>query len=141
MEKDPIQRYAEGLEKRLQTHYQDLKKRMEEFREKCLMVSPGRSISQGIIIDIRELYKEIRQTLTEIKAIQNLLQGKYRQYYRKNPLRDKEILEIEFQAKNYYSKFESGLKEIWKKKSPIVKKEGQKLDKSDRKEICHGAES
>lgn len=141
MEKDPIQRYAEGLERRLQTHYQDLKKRMEEFREKCLMVTPGRSISQGIIIEIRELYKEIRQTLTEIKAIQNLLQGRYRQYYRKNPLRDKEILEIEFQAKNYYSKFDSGLKEIWRKKSLMVKKEGQKGEESDRKEKCHGAES
>ncbi len=141
MEKDPKQRYAESLERMLQSHYYNLKKRIEEFREKCLLVTPGKSIPRGIIIDIREIYKEIRHTLTEIKSIQNLLQGRYRQYYKKNALRDKEILEIEFQAKNYYSKFESGLKEIWKQKMPAIKREEQKGDKSDRKEIHHGAGS
>ena len=35
----------------------------------------------GIVVDIREIYKEIRNRLTEIKAIEQLLQGKYRQYY------------------------------------------------------------
>jgi hypothetical protein len=52
------------------------------------------------------MYKEIRNRLTEIKAIEQLLHGKYRQYYRKDSLRDKEIMEFGFVAKNCYSKFE-----------------------------------
>lgn len=141
MGKDQMQRYAESLERVLQNHYYNLKKRHEEFCEKCLIAAPGRSIPQGIIIDVREIYKEIRQMLTEIKAIQNILKGKYKQYYRKNPLRDKEILEIEFQAKNYYSKFESGLKELHKEKRPTVKKEEQREDTPGREEIHHGTKS
>jgi hypothetical protein len=137
MEKDHTQKYAESLDRTLQNHYYYLKKAVEEFREKCLMVSPERTIPQGIIIEIRETYKEIRQRLTEIKSIQNLLQGRYRQYYRKNPLRDKEILEIEYAIKNYYSKFELVLKEIWEKKRPMIKKE--KME--ERKDMNHGAES
>src|SRR5208337_1410613 len=63
-------------------------------------------VPAGITIDIREMYKEIRNRLTEIKAIEQLLQGKYRQYYRRDALRDKEIMEFGFIAKNCYSKFE-----------------------------------
>jgi hypothetical protein len=44
--------------------------------------------------------------LTEIKAIEQLLQGKYRQYYHRDSLRDKEIMEFGFISKNCYSKFE-----------------------------------
>jgi hypothetical protein len=44
--------------------------------------------------------------LTEIKAIEQVLQGKYRMYYRRDSVRDKEILEFGFIAKNCYSKFE-----------------------------------
>jgi hypothetical protein len=58
------------------------------------MVTPERNVPKEIIVDIRELFKEIRNRLTEIKAVQQLLQGKYRQYYRRDSLRDKEILEF-----------------------------------------------
>jgi hypothetical protein len=34
------------------------------------MVTPERNIPTGILIDIREMYKEIRSRLTEIKAIE-----------------------------------------------------------------------
>jgi hypothetical protein len=79
---------------------------MEEFQDLCRMVTPERNVPAGILIDIREMYKEIRNRLTEIKAIEQLLHGKYRQYYRKDSLRDKEIMEFGFVAKNCYSKFE-----------------------------------
>lgn len=141
MEKDSIQRYVESLERRLNSNYQYAKKRFEEFREKCMIVTPGRSVSQTIIIEIREIYKEIRERLIEIKAIQNLLQGKYRYYYRKNPLRDKEILEIEILAKNYYSKFESNLKQILERKRSMVRKEELKKEEKERKGINCGAKS
>src|SRR5512136_1124855 len=79
---------------------------MEEFQDLCRMVTPERNVPAGILIDIREMYKEIRNRLAEIKAIEQLLHGKYRQYYRKDSLRDKEIMEFGFIAKNCYSKFE-----------------------------------
>jgi hypothetical protein len=79
-------------------------------------VSPGKKVPLDIINQIREAYKAIRDRLNEVRAIQQLLQTKYRQYYHRDPLRDKEITEFEFISKNCYSKFEFTLKEIEAKK-------------------------
>ena len=76
------------------------------------MVTPERNVPVGILIDIREMYKEIRNRLTEVKAIEQLLQGKYRQYYKRDSLRDKEIMELGFIVKNCYSKFEYTIMQI-----------------------------
>jgi hypothetical protein len=106
MERNPLQRYAESLEKTIQSNHHYLKETIKDFQEMCLMVTPERNVPPEIIMDIREIYKEIRNRLTEIKAIEQLLQGKYRQYYHRDAMRDKEILEFGFIAKNCYSKFE-----------------------------------
>jgi hypothetical protein len=106
MERDPQKRYAQSLEKTIQSNHRYLKETIKDFHEMCQMVSPERRVPQDIILDIRRIYKEIRDRLTEIKAVENLLQGKYRQYYHRDSMRDKEILEIGFLAKNSYSKFE-----------------------------------
>jgi len=50
--------------------------------------------------------------MAEIRAIQQLLKGKYRQAARKNPVRDKKIDELGFAFKNYYSNFEFNLRTI-----------------------------
>lgn len=105
MPKDSVQRYAESLEKTISHNYHYLKGAIEDFQGMCQLVTPERNIPQDMITDIRELYKEIRNRLTEIKAIEQLLQGKYRQYYHRNPIRDKDILEFGFIVKNCYSKF------------------------------------
>ena len=76
------------------------------------MVTPERNVPREILVDIRELYKEIRNRLTEVKAVEQLLQGKYRQYYHRDSLRDKEIMEFGFISKNCYSKFEYTLMQI-----------------------------
>ncbi len=106
MEKDRNERYAESLERTVQNNHHYLKETVEDFRELCLRVTPERNIPPSIIIDIREAYKEIQNRLKEIRAVQQLLAGKYRQYARRDPLRDKEIKERVFLAKNCYSKFE-----------------------------------
>ena len=118
MERDQIQaqKYALSLGKTVQSHHHYLETAVKDFQEKCLRVAPGRSVPQDIINQIRESYKGIRDRLTEIKSIQQLLQTKYRQFYRRDPLLDKEIIEFQFLAKNSYSKFESTLKEIEAKK-------------------------
>jgi hypothetical protein len=118
MERDQIQRqkYVLSLVKTIQGHYHSLKGAVKDFQEKCLRVAPGRSIPPDIINQIRESYKGIRDRLVEIKSIQQLLQTKYRQFYHRDPVRDKEIVEFEFISKNIYSKFEFTLKEIEAKK-------------------------
>ncbi|OGP66187.1 MAG: hypothetical protein A2169_08315 [Deltaproteobacteria bacterium RBG_13_47_9] len=112
MEKDRVQRYAESLSRTIQNNYHCLKQTMEDFQEMCRIVTPEKKIPPGIMIDIREMYKEIRNRMTEIKAIEQLLRGKYREHYKRNPLRDKEIMEFGFIAKNCYSKFEFTLMQI-----------------------------
>lgn len=126
MPKDPAQRYAESLERTIQQNYHSLKESIENFRELCFLVTPERGIPQDVIIEIRQLYKEIQNRLTEIRAIQQLLQGKYRQYYHRNPLRDREIIEFGFLAKNLYSKVEYTLMQkqaMAKRKEEISKAE------------------
>lgn len=126
MEKDRVQRYAESLERTIQNNFHYLKKTIEDFQEMCRMVTPERTIPTGILVDIREMYKEIRTRLTEIKAIEQLLQGKYRQYYHRDSMRDKEIMELGFVAKNCYSKFEYTLMQIEAIKR--LKESSQKMD-------------
>ena len=112
MEQDRVQRYVNSLERTIQNNYRYLKETIEDFQEMCRMVSPEKHVPAGIAIDIREMYKEIRNRLTEIKAIEQLLHGKYRQYYQRDSLRDKEIMEFGFIVKNCYSKFEYTMVQI-----------------------------
>ncbi len=129
MPKDPMQRYAESLEKTIQHNFSHLKEKVEDFKGLCMVVTPEKHTPQDIIVDIRELYKEIRDRLAEIKSIQQLLQGKYRQYYRRDSLRDKSIMEFGFLTKNLYSKFEYILLQkqaLAHKKEEDISKEKQK---------------
>ena len=112
MEQNRVQRYAESLERTIRNNYHYLKEAIDDFQDLCRMVTPERNIPTGILIDIREMYKEIRSRLTEIKAIEQLLHGKYRQYYKRDSMRDKEIMEFGFIAKNCYSKFEYTMVQI-----------------------------
>jgi len=112
MEQDRDQRYVKSLEKTIQNNYHYLKESIKDFQELCRAVGPEKHVPAGIAVDIRELYKEIRNRLTEIKAIEQLLQGKYRQHYRRDSVRDKDIMEFGFVSKNCYSKFEHTMVQI-----------------------------
>ena len=112
MEQDRARRYAESLERTIRNNYHYLKKTMDDFQDMCRMVTPERNTRAGIFIDMREMDKEIRSRLSEGKAIEQLLQGKYRQYYKRDSMRDKEIMEFGFIAKNCYSKFEYTMMQI-----------------------------
>jgi hypothetical protein len=106
MERDRAQKRAESLEKTIQNHTLFLKKAVEAFQKKCLSIFPQKSIPLDQVIEIRDGYKEIRNRLTEVKATQQLVQEKYRSYARKDPVREKELNELEAQAETCYSKFE-----------------------------------
>ena len=109
---DRGQGYVAGLEQILKSSQLALKESIAHFQEMCHMVTPERHLPHDIIVDIRKTYREIQDQLTKIKGIQQLLEGKYRQYYRRNPQRDREIMEFELMAKNYNLRFEYTLKEV-----------------------------
>jgi hypothetical protein len=111
MEKDRGQGYVEGLERMLKGTQLSLKDAMAHFQEMCSKITAERNLPEEMILDIRKTYREIQDQLNKIKGIQQLLEGKYRQYYRRNPLREREIVEFGSLAKNYYFKFESMVKE------------------------------
>jgi hypothetical protein len=117
MEKDRFQAYVANLEQILSNTHFDLTEAMKQFQELCLRVTPERIIPMGIINDIRQTYKEIQDQLKKIRGVHQILEGKYRQYYRRDSQRDKEIFEFGFLVKNLYSKFEYTLMEIEAKKS------------------------
>jgi len=111
-QQDRTKRYAESLEKTVENTYHYLEKTVENFKERCLLVTPERNVPRDIILDIRQGYKDIRERIGEIKSIEQLLKGKYRQYVRPDPTRDKAITELGFLAKTCYSKFEYTLMQI-----------------------------
>jgi hypothetical protein len=137
MEKTQTQKYAESLEKTVRNHHSQLKKTLEDFQEMCRIVDPERHFPQEIVVDIRELYKTIQEKLKEIKSIELLLQSKYRQYYHRDSLRDRELGEIAFVAKNAYSKFEYTLLQIEAKRK-MKRKEQLEKEKTEKEEIAEG---
>ena len=134
MEKTQNQKYAESLEKTIRNHHSLVKKALEDFQEMCRIVDPARHFPQEIVVDIREAYKAIQEKLKEIKSIELLLQGKYRQFYHRNSLRDRELGEIAFLAKNAYSKCEYTLLQIEAKRKKKEKERSEK-EKAEKGEI------
>jgi hypothetical protein len=137
MEKTQTQKYAESLEKTVRNHHSQLKKTLEDFQEMCRIVDPERHFPQEIVVDIRELYKAIQEKVKEIKSIELLLQSKYRQYYHRDSLRDRELGEIAFVAKNAYSKFEYILLQIETKRK-MKRKEQLEKEKTEKEEVAEG---
>ncbi len=112
MEKSRVQRYAESLEKVIQNNHAYLKGTMNDFEEKCMLVTSVKTVPPRIVIEIPETYREIQNRLNEIKAIQQLLRAKYVLYARKDPRREKEITDLEYTAKAAFSKFEHCMEQI-----------------------------
>jgi len=83
-----------------------------------------------VIVDTREIYKEIQERTKEIKAIQQLLDGRYRMYVKRDPIRDKEILEMGFLAKSCYSRFEYILMQIEEKAKAKEKEKAREREKA-----------
>jgi hypothetical protein len=112
MEDNRAQSYVRSLERTIEMNHHYLEEAIGDLQGMCRIVTPERSVPAGVIVDVRELYKEIQSRLTEIHAIQQLLKGKYHHYARRDPLRDKSLLEMGFIVKTTYSKFENNLKVI-----------------------------
>ena len=116
MERGNFHGYVFSLERIMVNTHFDLREAMDQFQELCLMITPERDVPTGIMNDIRQTYKQIQDQLTKIRGIRQVLEGKYRQYYRRDPQREREIVEFAFLAKSLHSKFEYTLQEIEAKK-------------------------
>jgi len=90
----------------------DLSDAMGQLQELSLMITAERNVPIDIITETRQTYKKIQDQLTKISGARQLLEGKYRQYYRRDYQREKEIMEIAFLAKSLYLTFEYTLQEI-----------------------------
>jgi hypothetical protein len=112
MERGSFQGVAAGLEQIMENSYFDLREAMDQFQELCLMVTPERDLPVDFITDIRQTYKKIQEQLTKIRGAKQLLEGKYRQYYRRGHQREREITEIGYLAKSLYLTFEYTLNGI-----------------------------
>lgn len=112
MEKAKLQAYVASLGQIVKNTHFDLREAMDEFRVLCSRAISERIVPAGMIIDIRQSYKEIQDQLIKIRGIHQLLESRYRGYYRRDSDREREIVEFAFLAKSLYSKFEYALQEI-----------------------------
>jgi len=112
VERGSFQGIAAGLERILENTRFDLRETMDQFQELCLIITAERNVPTDIITEARQAYKKIQDQLTKIGGARQLLEGKYRQYYRRDHQREKEIMGIAFLAKTLYLKFEYILQEI-----------------------------
>ena len=112
MERGSFQGYVASLEQIMKNTHLDLREAMDQFRELCLRITPERIVPMGIITDIRQTYKQIQDQVAKIRGVNQLLEGKFRQYYHRDSQCEREIMEFAFLAKSLYSKFEYTLQEI-----------------------------
>ena len=106
VERGSLQEIAAGLERIVENARSDLRETMDQFQELCLTVTAERKVPIDIITETRQTYKKIQEQLTKISVARQLLEGKYRDYYRRNYQREKEIMQITFLAKSLYLTFE-----------------------------------
>jgi hypothetical protein len=112
MERGNFQGYVAGLERVIKNTHCDLREAMGQFQELCVMISPESDVPMKIITDIRQIYRQIQDQLTKINGARQLLEGKYRQYYRRDYQREREIVQFASLVKTLNSKFECKLQEI-----------------------------
>jgi len=129
MERDTVQRYVASLEQVVRSTHLDLRGTMIQFQEYSQRLTTDRAVPPGVITDIRKIYMGIHDQLTKIKGINQLLENRYRQYYRRDHVRDREILEFGALSKKLYTRFESLLQEIEAK--------GTLGENEDELEVCN----
>ncbi|MGA2515033.1 MAG: hypothetical protein ABSG44_00620 [Thermodesulfobacteriota bacterium] len=106
MQQGSFQAIAAGLEQIMENARLDLRAAMDQFEELCLRITAERNVPIDIFTETRQAYKKIQDQLTKISGARQLLEGKYKHYYRRNYQLEKEIMQIAFLAKSLYLTFE-----------------------------------
>src|SRR4030042_4452189 len=100
MERGSFQGIVAGLDRIVDNTRFDLREAMDQFQGLCLMITAERKGPIDIITETRQHYKKNQDQLTKISVARQLLEGKNRQYYHRDSLREREITEIAFLAKS-----------------------------------------
>ena len=124
MEREAVQRYVASLEQVVRSAHLDLRGTMVQFQEYSQRLTGDQAVASGMVTDIRKIYVGINDQLAKIRGINQLLESRYRQYYRRDPIRDREILEFGALSKKLYTRFETLLQEM-ETKGKIAEKEDQ----------------
>ena len=127
MERESVQRYVASLEQVVRSTHLDLRGTMVQFQEYSQRLAADQAVPSGMMTDIRKIYVGINDQLTKIRGISQLLESRYRQYYRRDHIRDRELLEFGALSKKLYTRFEALLQEIEAK--------GKLADKEDEPEM------
>ena len=135
MEREAVQRYVASLEQVVRSTHLDLRGTMVQFQEYSQRLTGDQAVASGMVTDIRKIYVGINDQLAKIRGINQLLESRYRQYYRRDPIRDREILEFGALSKKLYTRFETLLQEM-ETKGKIAEKEDQP-EMGDRRVSCH----
>jgi len=135
MEREAVQRYVASLEQVVRSAHLDLRGTMVQFQEYSQRLTGDQAVASGMVTDIRKIYVGINDQLAKIRGINQLLESRYRQYYRRDPIRDREILEFGALSKKLYTRFETLLQEM-ETKGKIAEKEDQP-EMGDRRVSCH----
>jgi len=112
VERESLQGTAAGLEQIMKNTQFELREAMDQFQGLCMMIATERNVRIDIINETRQTYKTIQEHLSKISVARQLLEGKYGQYYDRDPRREREISAIAFRAKTLYLTFEYTLQEI-----------------------------
>ena len=112
MEREAVQRYVASLEQVVRSTHLDLRGTMVQFQEYSQRLATDQAVPPGMITDIRKIYVGINDQLSKIRGINQLLEGRYRQYYRRDHIRERELLEFGALSKRLYTRFEALLQEI-----------------------------
>jgi hypothetical protein len=126
MERENVQRYVASLEQVVRSTHLDLKGSMLQFQEYSQRLTGDQAVPSGMVTDIRKIYLGINDQLTKIRGISQLLESRYRQFYRRDPIRDRELLEFGALSKKLFTRFEAMLQEIEAK--------GKRAEKEDEPE-------
>ena len=102
----------------METMYSDLEEAMDELQKLCPLITQERNVPVETTTNIRRTYKRIQDQFTKIRGVRQLLEGKYRQYYRRDAQRERGMVEFASLAKSLYSKFECTLQGIEAKGKP-----------------------
>ncbi len=124
MERESVQRYVASLEQVVRSTHLDLRGTMVQFQEYSQRLATDQAVPSGMVTDIRKIYVGINDQLTKIRGINQLLEGRYRQYYRRDHIRDRELLEFGALSKKLYTRFEALLQEI-EAKGKLAEKEDE----------------
>lgn len=132
MERGSLQGTALGLERIVENTVIDLRETMDQFQGLCLVITGERNVPIDIINETRQTYKKNQDHFNKISAAKQLLEGKYRQYYRRDSQREREIRGIAFLAKTLHMKFAYILQE---KEAKIKLKSKEEYAEAHRQQI------